>query len=198
MPDVIDFPGGSPSEDHIISDRPLRLRWGDWRTTTIIQVHLQTAAIYEDQRRECLAQGRDPAAQMPSHYALTGGMGETARALLRHHTSQESQIKVIYLAALMEAMVSTPCAILRTDLIRRVYQEIQTLSASLKTSWSGRDGRFLLPLGQDAADPQAFARKVSPLDNLQDFFSTLQAIADQRYHELRKGYAIYYPRHPGI
>jgi hypothetical protein len=103
-------------------------------------------------------------------------------------------VEVTYLACLMEALVNTPCAILRTDLIRRVYQEVDRLSGRLALRWRGRAERFLLPLNRDALDPQAFVRRVAPLDNLQEFFQALRAIAQERHQDLAKNYVIYYPR----
>ncbi len=202
MNDIIDFPGppappGSPRE-HVICDRPLRLRWGDWRTQYILQVHVQSAAVYEDLRAECLAQGRDPSGQMPPGFTLDGGMHHTGMALLRFKDDEERLIEVGYLAALMEALVNTPCAILRTDLIRRVYQEVESMSARLGLRWSGRVGHFMLPLNEDAREPDAFARQVAPLDNLKDFFDTLKHIARSRHESLKKGYVLYYPHRGGI
>jgi hypothetical protein len=207
---IIDFPGGGsppappgppgsggpPSdsyEDHVICDKPLRMRWGDWRTQNVLQIHVQAAAVYEDYRAECLADGGDPSGQLPIGFTLDGGMHQTALALLRYRSNEERQVEVGYLAALMEALVNTPCAILRTDLIRRVYQEVDALSASLSVRWSGRVGHFMLPLNEDARKPQSFARRVAPLDNLKDFFGAIKQIAQERHDSLKKGYVLYYP-----
>jgi hypothetical protein len=203
---IIDFPGGGsttgpPSDsyrDHVICDQPLRMRWGDWRTQYIMQIHVQAAANFEDYREDCLAKGGDPSGQIPAGFSLDGGMHQTAVSLLRYKANQERQEEVTYLSALMEALVNTPCAILRTDLIRRVYQEVDDLSAKLGIRWAGRVGHFMLPLNEDARAPNSFARRVSPLDNLKDFFGTLKEIADERYQFLKKGYVLYYPHKGGI
>ncbi|MFH2128285.1 MAG: hypothetical protein ABIK12_17355 [Pseudomonadota bacterium] len=207
MSGIIDFPGGGsgspppptePGRDHVICDKPLRLRWGDWRTQNVLQIHVQAAAIFEDYRADCLAKGLDPSGQVPAGFTLDGGMHQTALALLRFKANEERQVEVIYLSALMEALVNTPCAILRTDLIRRVYQEVDALSASLGLRWSGRVGHFMLPLNEDARAPNGFARQVAPLASLKDFFGTLKAIAQERYGSLKKGYVLYYPYKGGI
>jgi hypothetical protein len=195
MDEVRVFPGGRDRE-HVICDQPLRLRWGDWRVRHILQVHVQSAAAYEQQRCEALAEGRDPAGQMPVGFELEGAAAQAAQALLRHRGSEERLVEVGYAAALMEALVHTPSAILRTDLVRRVYQEAEELSSRLGIVWRG-DGRshFLLPLNEDAREPDAFARRVAPLANLAEFFATLRAIAAERHQKLKKGYVLYYPRH---
>lgn len=181
-------------DDHIISQKPYRLRWGDWRVASPIQVHVGAAAVYEDQRQEDLAAGRTPGGQMPMHFQLDGGLHETAQALLRFRDDESALVEVTYLACLMEALVNTPCAILRTDLIRRVYQEVDRLSGRLILRWRGRADRFMLPLNRDALDPQGFVRRVAPLDNLQEFFQALREIAQERHADLAKNYVIYYPR----
>ena len=188
----------SPWDDHIISQKPYRLRWGDWRVASPIQVHVGAAAVYEDQREDDLAAGRTPGGQMPMHFQLDGGLNETALALLRHRGNESSLLEATYLACLMEALVNTPCAILRTDLIRRVYQEVDRLSAQLGLRWRGRVERFMLPLNRDAFDPQAFVRRVAPLDNLQEFFQALRQIAQERHDDLARNYVIYYPRRFGL
>lgn len=183
-----------PADDHIICQTPYRLRWGDWRTAHPIQVHVGAAAVYEDQREEDLAAGRTLGGQMPMHFQLDAGLNDTAQAILRLRADESALIEVSYLACLMEALVNTPCAILRTDLIRRVYQEVDRLSAALSLRWRGRAGRFMLPLNRDALEPKGFDRRVSPLANLQEFFAVLKEIARERHQDLAKNYVIYYPR----
>jgi len=161
-------------------------------------VHVHPAAIYEDQRQEDLAQGRDPSGHMPPHFVLDGGMHETAQAILRHRQDEGALLEVAYLSALMEALLNTPCAILRTDLIRRVYQEVETISVHLGLRWRGRAGHFMLPLNEDAMHPKGFAQRVAPLDNLQEFFWVLKEIATARHQTLAKSYILYYPRHRGL
>ena len=181
-------------DEHVICQKPYRLRWGDWRVAAPIQVHVGAAAVYEDQRAEDLAAGRPLGGQMPAHFQLNGGLNHTAQALLRLRQDENALLEATYLSALMEALVNTPCAILRTDLIRRVYQEVERLSAQLGLRWRGRVERFMLPLNRDAFDPQAFSRRVAPLDNLQQFFHALRDIAQERHADLAKNYVIYYPR----
>ena len=155
---------------------------------------MQSAAIYEDYRQECLQRGGDPAGQMPSHFSLDQGMHQTALALLRHHQDRQALVEVGYLAALMEALLNAPCPVLRTDLIRRVYQEVEELSRRLGLRYGGQGGRFMLPLGQDTRDPDFLNRCLAQIDNLQDFFNTLKDMAQKRFDLLAKGYVLYYPR----
>lgn len=197
MSKVIDFTGvGGPGgeDDHIICHEPLRLRWGDWRTPHVIQVHVGSAAVYEDQRADDLANGRPLGYQMPPHFTLDRGMNETAMALLRHRRSEDSLRSVCYLAGLMECLINVPCAILRTDLIRRVYQEVAELSRRLTLNWSGQVGHFMLPVMADASDPRRLENAVADIDSLKGFFATVRAITDDRYQALAKEFVFYYPR----
>jgi len=189
---VIPFPGGEGRE-HVITDAPMRLRWGPWRTGRIIQVHVGSAAAYEEYREECLQAGQDPSGRMPPHFALEGGLQDTALGLLRHRDDAASQEKICYLACLLEALVAAPSAILRTDLIRRVYQDVDQLSKTLGFRWRGGEGRFIPPVNQDAGDPHQFARMVAPLSNLQEFYAALHDYAARRYRILSKEYVFYYP-----
>lgn len=200
MSRVIDIKGGRGGsgprdpDEHIICQKPLRLRWGDWHTPHVIQVHVGSAALYEHQREQDLAAGRRLGYQMPSHFTLDGGMHETALALMRHRHSEESLRQVGFLAGLMECLINVPCAILRTDLIRRVYQEVQELSRQLGLAWRGRVGHFMLPVMEDAQDPKHLEIAVRDIDNLKGFFTTVRAITDRRYTALAKDFVIYYPR----
>lgn len=195
MSPIINFPGGPPSaRDNVICNQPLRLRWGDWATPHIIQVHVGSAALYEDQRQEALDEGRDPYGQMPPHLTLDGGMRETALAMLRLRNDEPLLFEAAYLAGLMECLINIPCPILRTDLIRRVYQEVTTLGQQLNISWRGHAGHFMLPVMEDAGDPHRLANAVAKVDNLQDFFRTVRRITQERHLSLAKSYVIYYPR----
>lgn len=170
------------------------MRWGDWQTPHVIQVHVGSAAQYEHQRSEDLAAGRTLGYQMPPHFTLDGGMNETAMSLLRHRKSADTLQQVSYLAGLMECLINVPCAILRTDLIRRVYQEIHDLSGSLAVNWRGRVGHFMLPVMEDAGNPKRLENAVRDLDNLKDFFATVRNVTDERHQALAKKFVIYYPR----
>jgi len=181
--------------DNVITQSPLRLRWGDWRKRQPLLVHVGSAAGYEEFRQEAKAQGQDPAGQVPAGFELEDAAAQTAMALLRHRDNEPRLLEVGYAACLMETLLNTPCAILRTDLIRRVYQEAQEVSAGLGISWRGRGGCFMLPLNEDARQPHAFAQRVEPIADLKELFATLRDIAGQRYQSLKKGYVIYYPRH---
>jgi len=206
MSNIIQFPPGhgGPSQgpaaatDNRITDGPLCLRWGDWRTTRIIQVQLEPALSFEQTRADFIARGLEPAAaaaaHMPPHFTLDGGAYETALALLRWREQESAQIEVGYLACLMEALVHAPCPVLRTDLIRRVYQEVKALSKKLRLAWRGQAGHFMLPLVEDARESDSLARLVVGLDNLQDFFAALRGLAQKRHQALARGYVIYYPR----
>lgn len=197
MSPVIDFPGGPPpaGREHVICDTPLRLRWGDWATPHIVQVHVGSAALYEDHREECLEKGLDPSGEMPPHLTLDGGMRGTALAMLRFRNDEKRLLDVAYLAGLMECLINIPSPILRTDLIRRVYQEIETLGQTLgRLTWKGQAGHFMLPVMEDAGNPHRLANALSGVDNLQDFFNTVRRISHERHQSLAKTYVIYYPR----
>lgn len=184
---------GGPA-DNVITDQPMRLRWGLWRTGHVLQVGLQAAAQYEDFRTECHTSGQDPSGRMPPHFTLDADLRDTAMALLRFQDDPSAQEDVCYLCALMEALVHTPCAILRTDLIRRVYREVESLGKKLSLRWQAGDGHFLLPINEDAGDPNQFRRRVAPLDDLKAFFATLRALAQERYQKLATQYVFYFPR----
>jgi hypothetical protein len=160
----------------------------------VIQVHVMAAAIYEDYRQDCLAKGQDPSGQMPAHFSLEDSLADTAMALLRHRGDAARLEEVTYLSLLMEALVNTPCPILRTDLIRRVYQEVDTLSQRLGLRWRGRAQSFMLPLNEDAMRPRALEQGLAQVDNLRDFFNFLRETASARHTMLAKNYVLYYPR----
>lgn len=197
MSNIIDFPGqgGGKGPGHIITQSPMRLRWGPWRTSHIIQVHVGAAAAYEDFREECSQSGQDPAAQMPAHFTLNGGLRDTAIALLRFRNNNAAQENVTYLSLLMEILVNVPCPILRTDLIRRVYKEVDRLSSELILRWRSQDGHFMLPLATDAAEPYALAQAIAHIENLSEFFDTIKSLAHKHYQELRNNYVFYFPQH---
>lgn len=197
MSELINFPGGrgriDPNEN-VITDKPLRMRWGDWRTQKVLQVHVGAAAAYEDARQECLAKGMDPAAQVPPAFELAGGEKDTVMGLLRFRDSEAKQRRVFLLAVLTETLIGVPCAILRTDLIRRVYHEVDAISRELSLRWGGDCQRLLPPLNEDAMEPDFLAKAMINIDNLREFFDVATSLADGRYTKLAKNYVLYFPR----
>jgi hypothetical protein len=135
---------------------------------------------------------------MPAHFSLEGSLADTALALLRHRSDPSRLEKATYLSLLMEALVNIPCPILRTDLIRRVYQEVDALSQRLGLRWRGRAESFVLPLYEDALHPRTLELALARVDSLQKFFSTLLEISATRHALLARNYVLYYPRNPRI
>ena len=82
-------------------------------------------AAYEEYREECLQNGPGtPRAACPPHFALEGGLQDHRPGpFAPTATKPPPKSKYVTWPAFLEALVGTPSAILRTDLIRRVYQE---------------------------------------------------------------------------
>ncbi|MCB2185166.1 MAG: hypothetical protein KQJ78_02030 [Deltaproteobacteria bacterium] len=196
MNDIINFPPRD-SRDHVITDSPMRLRWSDWQTDRILLVHVQAAAVYEDQREECLAAGRRPGEQMPPHFTLSGPLAHLARLYLRFAHDGAKQEEASYLAGLMEALLNTSSDILRTDLIRRVYHEVEELSARLGVRFSGGSGSFMLPLNEDVQSGNKFKQTLAHICDLQEFFHMVKELSLERHRIVARKYVIYYPRQLG-
>ena len=70
-----------------------------------------------------------------------------------------------------------------------------TLGRTLgRLTWKGHAGHFMLPVMEDAGNPQRMAKALADVHNLQDFFKTVRSISHERHQALAKTYVIYYPR----
>ena len=194
MAKILSFPGGrSEPPDNNIALKPIRFRRAEWATDTPIQCGLHQAAEFEHHRQEVWRPGHGHIQKLPAHIAVTGGAGVTLRHLFKRRSDAEAMRQVYFLAALMETIINLACPILRTDLIRNVYQRIHDLSAEYGVQWHGHSSSFLLALPPNVYPPNLMSQALAEVENLQVFYDTIRREADAQFDLIARHFIFYVP-----
>ena len=101
--------------------------------------------------------------------------------------------RVYYLAGLMECVTNVPSPILRTDLLRRVYQSIMEERERLRVVWRGHVRHFLLPLHTEFYNPNRFHHHLVSAQSLKDLYQAIQGETDTQFDLLVERYVFYLP-----
>lgn len=194
MADIIDISGRFDTGNNLVIERPLEFRRGDWRSGHAMLCTREESARYEAHRLEALgAKGHQHVAFVPSHFSLDGGTHYTAAGLFRHREDEGMMRRVYRLAGLMECVTNAPSAILRTDLLRRFYQEIIKEREELRVVWRGHVRHFLLPLHPDRRNPNLFNHAVAGASSLMELYQAIEAETNVQFDILSQFYVIYLP-----
>ena len=145
MAKVITLPDRAGADDNTLSRKPFCFRRAGWLLSAPAQVARPEAEVYQERRRQALEAGQ-PADFIPSYLTLRGSLAQTLGALFRFRDDEPRMRQAYFLAGLMEMATSLSHDVLRSDLIRRVFAEIEENSARLKVRWQSWDQGFLLPL----------------------------------------------------
>lgn len=203
MADLIDLTPRLPHLDNLITPTPLEWRRADWQTGVVMLCTRKEAERFEAHRLEALrVKGHRHIGTVPNHFKLDGGYHYTVMGLFRYRDDEALMRRVYYLAGLMEAVTNAPSAILRTDLLRRVYQTILDDRERLGVVWRGHARHFLLPLHPDFYNTNLLFHRISGAESLKDLYQKIQAETDAQFDILARHYVIYMPArllpHPSL
>jgi len=194
MSGVVDFPGsGGEPPDNTITDKPWRFRRAEWAANVPVMCGLHQAALFEDHRREVWRPGHFHIRELPIHVPLNTGQAITLRGVFNHRRQERNMRQVMFTAGLMEAMINHPCPILRTDLIRHVYQRLEQLTRDLGVLWQGQCDHFLPPLPPQLYHPNRLGRELAAINNLQVFYDTITRETSEQFDLVAKHFVFYVP-----
>lgn len=195
MAEIIDFSAKHKQIQNLITATPVEFRRGDWQAGFAMLCSRNESARYEDHRREAL---RHPShhhlGQLPEHLNLADGYHYTVLGLFRHRDKAAAMRRVYRLAGLMECVLNAPSPVLRSDLLRRVYQTITEEREALNVAWRGDVHHFLLPLDLSHYDSKRFFAGIAAAPSLKEFYGFLEAETNTQFDLLCANYVIYLPR----
>ncbi len=195
MAEIIDFAARQKHIQNIITAAPLEFRRGDWQGGFAMLCSRDQSTHYEEHRREAL---RHPThqhiSQLPEHLNLTDGYHYTVMGLFRHRQTEPAMRRVYRLAGLMECVLNAPSPVLRSDLLRRVYQTITEEREALNVAWRGDVHHFLLPLDLAHYDPKRFFLGIAAASSLKELYGFIEFETNAQFGVLCEHYVIYLPR----
>ena len=193
MSKVIPFPQKKDPAGHFITQKPFRFRRAEWETRTPAMVGLHQAALFEEHLEDSAGPDRQ-VSFVPPHVPLKGGLGQTVMALYNHRNDEVLMKQVYLLAGMMELATRLSHGLLRTDLIRRLFENIQNLSISLNLRWnSGKEG-FLLPLPESLYPCSRLARNLEPARTFKELLHLLETETKAQFGLAAEHFVYYLPR----
>ena len=195
MAELIDLTRKFQNLENIIASQPLEWRRGDWFTGHAMMCTREESKRFEAHRLEAYqVEGHKHIGFVPNHFKLDDGYHYTVMGLF-HHRDDEAMMRRVYtLAGLMECVTNIPSPILRTDLLRRVYQSIMEERDLLGVVWRGHVRHFLLPLHTEFYNPNRFQHHIVSAKSLKDLYQAIQGETDTQFDRLVECYVFYLPQ----
>jgi hypothetical protein len=194
MAELIDMTKRMQRLNNFITSQPLELRRGDWHTGFALMCTREESKRFEAHRLEASQiEGHKHIGFVPNHFKLDRGYHYTVMGLFRHRENEAMMRRVYYLAGLMECVTNASSSILRTDLLRRVYQSILEEREFLGVVWRGNAPHFLLPLHPEYYNANVFHHHIVSADSLKDLYQKLQSETDTQFNILARHYVFYLP-----
>jgi len=188
---IIPFPAPARS-DNLLAAEPFCFRRADWAPREAAQVWRPEAEVYQAKRREALKLGR-PLAFTPSHVSLKGSLSQTTRALFQHRVEEPTMRRVYFLCGLMELATGLSHEVLRTDLVRRVFELVEATSGQLNLRWPASAEGFLLPLTAQLQPRNLLRENLSRAATLKELLDSLRAETDRQFDLAGRLFVYYLP-----
>ena len=194
MAKLIRLADRSGGHDNLIATEPLELRRGDWPTGWALLCTRVESEHFEDHRRGALGlPGHAHIAFLPVHLKLDGGCHYTLLGLVRNRHDPARMQRVYRLAGLMECVTNAASPVLRTDLLRRVYQNILDEREQLQVVWKGKADQFLLQLYSDHYNRDVFFHRIRSAATLKELYLAVEEQSAEQWRLLCRHYVIYLP-----
>lgn len=183
----------------LVTARPVEFRWGEWTSGTAWLCARSESEKFEAHRLEArrLA-GHSHIQWLPNHVKLDGGSHYTAKALFRHRNDEGAMRRIYRLAGMMECVTRGVSPVLRSDLLRRIYDAILEERKALHVVWRGSADRFLLPLYLHHGVVERLLARLMPVESLKELFAVIDQETAFQFDLLTSDYVIYVPMSFGL
>jgi hypothetical protein len=177
----------------LISRKPWEFRRADWETAHFIQMRKSRSRQLERRRTGVCAREKQEAWRLPPHYILDGGVAYTIRALFAHRDNETRMRDVYYLAGLMDCLINQVNPVLRTDLLRDMYNQVYFLKSRLNINWYGPLDKVLLPLNAQCFPQEKYRTSLYGAVTLKDLYRAIRRGTYEMFDIISHEYVIYCP-----
>uniref|UniRef100_A0A832A4N3 Uncharacterized protein n=1 Tax=Desulfacinum infernum TaxID=35837 RepID=A0A832A4N3_9BACT len=183
----------------LITARPVEFRWGEWASGTAWLCARKESEKFEAHRIEARRlSGHAHIQWLPNHVKLDGGSHYTVRALFRYRNDEGAMRRIYRLAGMMECVTRGVSPVLRSDLLRRIYDAILEERQALQVVWRGSVDRFLLPLYLHHGIVERLLARLVPVESLKELFAVIDQETAAQFNLLAADYVIYVPMAFGL
>jgi len=130
----------------------------------------------------------------PVYLKISGTRAATLWNLFKWKGDENALIGVYELACLMECLTTMKQPVLRSYLLRRVYERVKSLQLKYRVSWHINEfNGFLLPLPDYLYMDQAFRTRIESADNLKLLYSYINQESIKQFKVLSDNFVFYMP-----
>jgi hypothetical protein len=187
----------SSPPDNLIAPKPWEFRWAGWESKHFIQMVRSQSARLEQHRNEVYEKGGEGIWHLPPHFVLRGGMACTIHAVYIYRFNEEKMREVYYLAGLIDCMINRTNPLLRTILIRDMYQKVMTLKGVLNMNWYGSIDQVLFPLDSTHYNDFEYKEALSRARTMKELYHIIRQGTDEMFDILSLEYVFYAPGRRG-
>jgi len=179
--------------DNIIVKDPFEFRRPDWQSAFFLQMTKKNSKLLEEQRNIFFSQGKLGIKELPPHYSLQGGVAGTIGALFLYRNEEEKMRKVYYLAGLVDCLINQVNPILRTAMLRDMYNRVQRLRAELGVRWVGTLDHVLLPIDGIFFNEMEYKQRLATARTLKALYGVIEEGTQEMFDILSLEYVFYCP-----
>lgn len=194
MAELIHIDRRRPGRDNLIASEPMEFRRGEWSGGFAILCTRRESERFEAHLDEAFSKvGHRHVRKVPNHIQMSEGYHFTTLGLFRHRHSETHMKRLYRLAGLMECVTNASSPILRTDLLRRIYQVILDERQALSAVWRGNVSHFLLPLYSEHYNRDVFFHRLREASSLHELFEVVDEETSDQFLLLTRHYVLYVP-----
>jgi len=179
--------------DNLICRKPWEFRKADWRTSHFVQMLKSQSAKLESHREEAYRKGSMTVSQIPAHFVLKGDLAYTIRAMYAYRENELKMREVYYLMGLMDCMINQVNPVLRTDLLRVLYNTVFEMKERLHVHWHGPLNQILLPMDPRFHQESQYRASLRKALSLKELFGAIWQGTAKMFDILSAQYVFYCP-----
>jgi hypothetical protein len=178
---------------NLICLSPWEFRRSDWGGRHFIQMLKSQSTRLEYHRDEICKKGGKGVWHIPSHFSLKGGMFYTIRAMYTCRDNEYRMREIYYLAGLMDCLINQVNSILRTDLLKAMYNKVFEMKRDLNIHWYGPLDQVLLPVESQFYNEFEYRSSLTRACTMKALYRAIRTGTDKMFDILSLEYVFYCP-----
>ena len=171
--------------DNLISSSAWEFRRADWESKYFVQILRFHWNRFKSERKRCL--------DILPHFVLKDSMAYTIHGIYNYRNNIDNMREVYYLAGLIDCMINQINPLLRTGLIRDIYNKVKTLQGILNVNWHGHMDQVLFPIDTGLFNYPEYRKRLSGAVSMKEFYRLVREGTDLMFGILSLEYVFYTP-----
>ena len=127
------------------------------------------------------------------HLVLKDSVANTIHGIYNYRNNAEKMRELYYLASLIDCMINQINPLLRTDLIKSMYNKITTLKGILNINWYGRMNEVILPIEPDLFNYRDYKTGLAGAGTMNELYKLIRKGSDKMFEILSSEYIFFVP-----